>query len=85
MKACGTWKPLNLIMINCIIYCSDHEGGNVSAHTGHLVSWPSFVLHFSHILIYNLIESLIYGCCFLLKLVFRVFELFSLKACSFIQ
>lgn len=74
MKACGTWKPLNLIMINCIIYCSDHEGGNVSAHTGHLVSWPSLCCIS---LIYNLIESLIYGCCFLLKLVFRVFELFK--------
>lgn len=24
------------------MYCSDHEGGNVSAHTGHLVSYSSF-------------------------------------------
>lgn len=39
---------LDHITIICLLIfkmcSSDHEGGNVSAHTGHLVSEPRFVL-----------------------------------------
>lgn len=38
------WYTENtLVTLTChtILFCSDHEGGNVSAHTGHLVCYPS--------------------------------------------
>jgi hypothetical protein len=32
------------------MWCSDHEGGNVSAHAGHLVSYSSYALSGLHLL-----------------------------------
>lgn len=37
-------RDLPMTNVYLMMGCSDHEGGNVSAHTGHLVSYFGFYL-----------------------------------------
>lgn len=61
-------------MYICITSCSDHEGGNVSAHTGHLVS--NFISYLSFTKGFDLTETLVI---ILIKLPLCAFAAYFLK------